>query len=210
MITVTIGGSILGVARGLTNSLQLTQSYLAGQTITGCLVFSNKKFSDLGIVDGITSTVSWNTNGAGGLQSIVFKTNRMAASKVCFPSAPVATPIAAPVADPVATPVKAPVAPEAAPPVTLPAEPPVLDFVTPPVVSPEVAPAEPPVLDFVSALLASVFSFILEVFDFILEFLSIFLGSGGDNGKPGPDPDPKGSKGSKSSDRDSERDRMWF
>jgi hypothetical protein len=102
----------VGVARRSTSEVWIKQGYQVGQNITGCVAFGNKLFSDLGILNGITSTVFWNANGPEGVQSIVFQTNRLAASRICYPSAPKNAPVKSPIATPVGAPVvAAPVAP---------------------------------------------------------------------------------------------------
>ena len=110
----------MGVARRSTSEVWIKQGYQVGQNITGCVAFGNKLFSDLGILNGITSTVFWNANGPEGVQSIVFQTNRLAASRICYPSAPKNAPVKSPIATPVgapvvAAPVKAPIVVPVAP-----------------------------------------------------------------------------------------------
>ena len=102
----------------------IATNYNLGDLMTGCMIFNGLTFATMPggaiINDQVVSMVSW----AGGTNAIVFQTDKMATSSICFPPPPVAPPVAAPVAPPVTAPVAAPVATPVVPPIATPLSPP--------------------------------------------------------------------------------------
>ena len=123
----------------------IATNYNLGDLMTGCMIFNGLTFATMPggaiINDQVVSMVSW----AGGTNAIVFQTDKMATSSICFPPPPVAPPVAAPVAAPIAAPVAAPVATPVAAPVAPPVTAPVAAPVATPVVPPVAAPARAPI-----------------------------------------------------------------
>ena len=122
----------------------IATNYNPVDIMTGCMIFNGKPFATMpggAISDQVVSMVSW----AGGTNAIIFQTDKMATSSICFPPPPVAPPVAAPVAAPIAAPVAAPVATPVAAPVAPPVTAPVAAPVATPVLPPIAAPARAPI-----------------------------------------------------------------
>ena len=75
--TLCVGG-IRSVANGSQGvvTLALPMGYTAGATISGCMRFSNKTFMSAGIINGVTSTVTY--PNSVGTQTLTFLTNQSA------------------------------------------------------------------------------------------------------------------------------------
>ena len=72
------GGSVGIQANSSTSGfITLPENYTSNTLISGSLTLFNTDFATLGVIDGVTSTASWDA-GVTGIQEIVFETDRLA------------------------------------------------------------------------------------------------------------------------------------
>ena len=69
------------------NYVYLPRDYASNDVITGNLTIPNTDFATLGLIDGLTSSVTWD-GGSDGLQRISFTTNAAGSASVPFEFSP--------------------------------------------------------------------------------------------------------------------------